>query len=80
MQRKWCLIKESDGTRGTQGKKKIYEVVLDGSIVKTSWGMAEKSSRQTEVKHTYNEIYARQLAGHKVAEKLDKGYELAYVV
>jgi hypothetical protein len=80
MQKKWCLLKESDGTRGALGKKKIYEVVLDGSIVRTSWGMAEKPNRQTEVKHTYSEIYARQLAGMKVQEKLEKGYELVYSV
>ena len=80
MQKKWCLLKTSDGSRGTAGKKKVYEVTVDGTIVRTSWGMAEKASRQTEVKNTYSEEYARQLAFMKVQEKLDKGYELAYTV
>lgn len=80
MQKKWCLLKESDGTRGALGKKKVYEVTVDGTIVRTSWGMAEKATRQTETKQTYSESYARQLAFMKVQEKIDKGYELAYTV
>lgn len=80
MQKKWCLLKDSDGTRGVIGKKKVYEVTLDGAIVRTSWGMAEKASRQTEVKNFFDEHYARQAAFIKVQEKLDKGYEVAYTV
>lgn len=80
MQKKWCLLKTSDGARGANGKKKVYEVTVDGTIVRTSWGMAEKGSRQTETKQVYSESYARQLAFIKVQEKLDKGYELAYSV
>lgn len=80
MQKKWCLLKESDGARGASGKKKIYEVTVDGTIVRTSWGMAEKTTRQTETKQVYSESYARQLAFIKVQEKLDKGYQLAYSV
>jgi predicted DNA-binding WGR domain protein len=80
MEKKWCLLKESDGSRGANGKKKIYEVSVSGSIVRTSWGMAEKSNRQQQVQNTYSESYARQLAFMKVQEKLDKGYELAYTV
>jgi predicted DNA-binding WGR domain protein len=80
MEKKWCLLKVSDGSRGTAGKKKIYEVTVSGSIVKTSWGMAEKTKRQEQIQQTYSDSYARQLAFMKVQEKLDKGYELAYSV
>jgi len=80
MEKKWCLLKDSDGSRGSAGKKKIYEVSVSGTIVRTSWGMAEKPNRQSEVKDLHDEHYARQLAYMKVQEKLDKGYELAYSV
>ena len=30
---KWILVKESDGQRGDAGKKKVYEIVLNGSTV-----------------------------------------------
>ena len=47
MQKKWCLLKTSDGERGTNGKQKVYEVIVEGSKVITVWGMAEKTQRQT---------------------------------
>ena len=78
--KKWCLLKTSDGNRGMNDKKKVYEIVLDGTIVRTSWGMAEKASRQTAVRNFYSEGYARQAAMLKVQEKVDKGYEVVYVV
>ena len=80
MNKKWCLLKASDGERGTNGKQKVYEVIVDGSKVITVWGMAEKTQRQTAVQQVYSESYARQLAFMKVQEKLEKGYELAYAV
>lgn len=80
MQKKWCLLKTSDGERGSNGKQKVYEVIVDGTKVITVWGMAEKTQRQTAVKQVYSESYARQLAFIKVQEKLEKGYELAYAV
>jgi hypothetical protein len=80
MNKKWCLLKASDGERGTNGKQKVYEAIVDGSKVITVWGMAEKTQRQTAVKQVYSESYARQLAFMKVQEKLEKGYELAYAV
>ena len=80
MTKKWCLLKSSDGQRGANGKRKIYEVTVDGSAVRTSWGMAEKPVRQNEIKNYRNEMYARQVAFMKVQEKLNKGYELAYAV
>jgi hypothetical protein len=78
MQKKWCLLKESDGGRGEAGRKKVYEVIVDGTMIRTSWGMAEKISRQTKIQNLHDEFYARQLAFVKVQEKLDKGYELVY--
>ena len=80
MQKKWCLLKSSDGQRGENGKRKIYEVTVDGSVVRTSWVMAEKPVRQSEVKNYRDEFYARQAGFMKVQEKLAKGYELAYAV
>ena len=80
MQKKWCLLKESDGARGDKGRKKIYEVIVDGPIVRMSWGMAEKTNRQQEIKNFFDEAYARQAAFLKVQEKINKGYELAYSV
>ena len=80
MTKKWCLLKSSDGQRGANGKRKIYEVTVDGSVVRTSWGMAEKPVRQNEVKNYHDDFYARQAAFMKVQEKLNKGYELAYAV
>ena len=80
MEKKWCLLKESDGARGDNGKQKVYEVIVDGTKVITVWGMAEKTQRQTQVKQVYSESYARQLAFMKVQEKIDNGYEIAYAV
>jgi predicted DNA-binding WGR domain protein len=80
MNKKWCLLKTSDGVRGAIGKKKVYEVIVDGTKVRTVWGMAEKESRQTAVQNFFDVHYARQYAAMKVQEKLDKGYEVAYTV
>lgn len=80
MNQKWCLLKTSDGARGANGKKKVYEVLLDGSTLRTSWGMAEKTQRATAVATYYSEGRARQEALLKVQQKLDKGYVLAYTV
>ena len=80
MEKKWCLLKSSDGARGANGKMKVYEVIVSGSIVRTTWGMAEKANRQTAVQNYRDEFYARQMAFMKVQEKIDKGYEIAYSV
>jgi predicted DNA-binding WGR domain protein len=80
MTKKWCLLKESDGARGANGKKKVYEIILDGERVRTVWGMAEKESRQSQVQNFFSESYARQWAAMRVQEKLAKGYEVAYTV
>jgi predicted DNA-binding WGR domain protein len=80
MEKKWCLLKESDGARGDAGKKKIYEVRIEGSTLRCEWGMAEKTSRQSSVQTFYSENAAMQQALDKVYAKLDKGYKLAFVV
>lgn len=80
MEKKWCLLKESDGVRGDSGKKKIYEVRVEGSTLRCEWGMAEKTSRQSSVETFYSENAAMQQALNKVYAKLDKGYKLAFVV
>lgn len=80
MEKKWCLIKESDGARGAAGKKKIYEILVTGTKVTYSWGMAEKSTRQTSTDYGYTNGLAIQLAIQKVNAKLAGGYTLAYVV
>lgn len=80
MATKWCLLKSSDGGRGAQGKKKIYEIVVNGDTVSTVWGMAEKSLRQTQVKYYPSTQSARYAAMEKMQAKLDKGYVLTYAV
>jgi predicted DNA-binding WGR domain protein len=80
MEKKWCLLKESDGARGEAGKKKIYEVRIEGSTLRCEWGMAEKTSRQSSVQTFYSENAAMQQALEKVYAKLGKGYKLAFVV
>ena len=80
MQTKWCLVKVSDGNRGALGKKKVYELSIDGNSFTAVWGMAEKPVRQSEVKNYRDDFYARQMAFMKVQEKLNKGYKLAYAV
>ncbi len=78
MTQKWCLVKSSDGGRGLNGKKKIYEVVVDNTEIFYSWGMAEKPNRQRQHLTMRHSQDARWTAIQKVQEKLDKGYTLAY--
>lgn len=79
MTKKWCLIKESDGDRGLNGKKKIYEVIVDdNNTITFTWGMAEKPSRQTKKLFCGGQQVALWKAHEKIQEKLDKGYTLAY--
>jgi predicted DNA-binding WGR domain protein len=77
---KWCLLKESDGARGAAGKRKVYEVTVDGDTVYCSWGMAEKASRQSSVTRCWSHQSAVWAAREKVSQKLAKGYEIAYQV
>lgn len=77
---KWALLKVSDGNRGINGKKKIYEILVEGNKVTFSWGMAEKTSRQTSVIIAANENMALYEAKQKLWDKIAGGYEIAYAV
>lgn len=78
--KRWCLLKDSDGGRGAIGKKKMYEVVVDGNQMTTLWGMAEKPSRQTKTMTFSSEQGALFAARTRVIEKQDSGYVLAFSV
>lgn len=73
---KTVLVHKSQGQRGQNGKKKIYEIVLDGNKVVLSWGKAEENARQTQTKWFANEVQAKWFAFDKKIQKMDKGYEL----
>ena len=77
---KWALLKESDGNRGANGKKKIYEITVEGTKVTFSWGMAEKTGRQTSVIIAANENAAVWTAKQKMWDKVSTGYKVAYSV
>jgi len=78
--KKWCLLKRSDGSRGLQGKKKVYEVTVAGRVLTCEWGMAEKPQRQRSVQVFASEQAALGAAYEKVWSKRDRGYEVAYQV
>jgi len=80
MEKKFCLLKISDGNRGANGKKKVYEIVVRGNEVVTSWGMAEKSARQSATQVTASNQHALYVAKQKLWEKIERGYKLAYEV
>jgi predicted DNA-binding WGR domain protein len=83
MNKKWALLKGSDigpMGRGQSGKKKVYEVTLDGLTLTCSWGMAEKTSRQTSVRTFRTEQAALAAAYDKVYAKVGRGYQIAYAV
>jgi predicted DNA-binding WGR domain protein len=83
MNKKWALLKGSDigpMGRGQAGKKKVYEITLDGFTLTCSWGMAEKTRRQTSVQ-TFSTTQAALVAAYdKLNSKVERGYEIAYVV
>lgn len=66
MEKKWCLLKVSDGQRGNNGKKKVYEITVSGNSVSYSWGMAEKPGRRTATIQVSNGYVAMSLAEEKV--------------
>lgn len=78
METKWCLIKSSDGDRGALGKKKVYELSIEGNKLVAVWGMAEKPSRQSQTLRFSSEQGARWAAFDKIQSKINKGYKLAY--
>lgn len=80
MEKKWCLLKASDGNRGLAGKKKVYEVrVVDNTVI-CEWGMAEKASRQSSRHWFGSSQSAVRFAQERVWSKLDRGYSIAYAV
>lgn len=80
MEKKWCLLKISDGARGAIGKQKVYEITVIDNMLRCSWGMAEKETRQTSVKHFFTTQAAISEAHAKLWSKLDRGYRIAYEV
>lgn len=80
MEKKWCLLKASDGARGANGKKKVYEVRVSGSVLTCEWGMAEKTMRQRSVRVFSSHQGAIAAAYEKMNSKVDRGYNLAYAV
>jgi predicted DNA-binding WGR domain protein len=83
MNKKWALLKGSDigpMGRGQSGKKKIYEVTVTDTTLHCSWGMAEKTNRQssTQVFRTSQQALAAGYA--KVNSKMVRGYAVAYSV
>jgi predicted DNA-binding WGR domain protein len=83
MNKKWSLLKSSDigpMGRGQNGKKKVYEVTLDGQTVTFEWGMAEMTRRQRQVRTFSTSQAAINAAYEKVGAKLDRGYSVAYAV
>lgn len=78
METKWCLIKSSDGDRGALGKKKVYELSIEGNQLVAVWGMAEKPNRQSQTLRFSSEQGARWAAFDKIQSKINKGYKLAY--
>jgi predicted DNA-binding WGR domain protein len=76
--KKIVLVSKSQGERGQDGKKKVYEITVNGNVVTVSWGKAEVSARQTQVKRFINEYHAERFASEKKWAKLEKGYEVAF--
>lgn len=76
---KVVLVSNSQGERGNNGKKKVYEITLEGDLwVTLSWGMAEKPNRQTKKMWFPNPYTRNYFVQEKKFEKLAKGYEIAY--
>lgn len=78
MEKKWHLLKRSDGARGVNGKYKVYEVRIAHNVVYCEWGMAEKASRQSSRHYFGSTQAALRFAHEKVYSKVDRGYTLAY--
>lgn len=75
---KTVLVATSDGERGQDGKKKIYEIVVEGNTVTMMWGKAEEARRQTKREFFANAFTAQMFATDKKWEKVNKGYTVAY--
>ena len=75
---KIVLIGSSDGERGQDGKKKIYEIIVEDNFVTLMWGKAEEARRQTKREFFANSFTAQMFANNKKWEKVNKGYTVAY--
>ena len=83
MESKIVMLKESDSgpqNRGQSGKQKVYELTDAYRFVTFSWGMAEKTKRQTQTIVCVNNQHAKSVANEKKFAKLDRGYRIAYAV
>lgn len=77
--KKIVLICQSEGSRGQNGKKKIYEIIVDGNCVITRWGKAEEDARQSKTEWFGSVYSATSFADSKKWDKLAKGYHIALV-
>ena len=75
---KTVLVATSQGERGQDGKKKIYEIVVEGNTVTLMWGKAEEARRQTKREWFTSNSFAQMFANEKKWEKLGKGYTVAF--
>lgn len=73
----YSLLKTSDGARGERGKQKIYEIRVQGRKVTYSWGMAEKTNRQSKVVFYANDNWALFEAQNQLRAKVGTGYRVA---
>lgn len=83
MNRKWSLLKQSDSGpmgRGQSGKRKVYEITLDGTTLITEWGMAEMTRRQRQMRTFSSSQAALAAAYEKLDAKVGRGYAVAYAV
>ena len=83
MNRKWSLLKQSDSGpmgRGQNGKKKVYEITVDGATLITEWGMAEMTRRQRQMRTFSSSQAALSAAYEKLDAKVGRGYAVAYAV
>lgn len=74
----FVLTATSQGERGEQGHKKIYEIIVEGNSVFLRWGKAEETKRQTQRKWFTSNNAALSFAQEKKWAKVDKGYVIAY--
>ena len=75
---KIVLVSASTGERGQDGKKKVYEIVVDGSVVVMKWGKAEEERRQTKREWFTDSRFAKMFAEEKMWETVGKGYSIAF--
>ncbi len=73
----FALLKTSDGNRGEAGKQKIYEIRVQGRKVVYSWGMAEKTARQSKTVFFVNDNVAQFEALNQLRSKVVGGYRVA---